>query len=235
MAQGRRDFLFGIDQGTRASSSSRAEGALRRPPRARAVHLPGRGHRLPHDQMRAWFDCYLARTGCDGARRRLVAPEKFGGQVAAWTTLPPGTTTLAFPGVTTFARSGKAVRTSAPLRKSIEIFGAPTVQTRSPRAAAGRGSSRCSPRARRRARRSSSAPAASRRRPARAEGHDPPPDQATFVPKGSRLTLTLASSSTAQSLGEPPLPRPARCRRGRERVSARRCSKLPGLRTPVTK
>ena len=31
--------------------------------------------------------------------------------------------------MTTFARSGKAVRTSAPLRKAIEVYGTPTVQT----------------------------------------------------------------------------------------------------------
>jgi hypothetical protein len=58
--------------------------------------------------------------------------------------------------------------------------------------------------------------------------------QATFVPKGSRLTLTLASSSTAQSSSnllylDLPMPPTARARVGTAVL------KLPGLRTPVTK
>ena len=51
MAQGRRDFLFGIDQGVaRVRAAEGPEGALRRPPRARAVDVPGGRHRLPHDE-----------------------------------------------------------------------------------------------------------------------------------------------------------------------------------------
>jgi predicted acyl esterase len=58
-------------------------------------------------------------------------------------------------------------------------------------------------------------------------------DQATFVPKGSRLQLTLASSSTAQSPGnllylDLPMPASARARVGTAVL------KLPGLRTRVT-
>ncbi len=83
-------------------------------------------------RVRAWFDCYLRSTGCDGNEASVyVASEKFSGQVSRrGATLPPvSPTTVSFPGVTTFARSGKAVRTSPPLRTPIEIFGAPTVQT----------------------------------------------------------------------------------------------------------
>ena len=59
-------------------------------------------------------------------------------------------------------------------------------------------------------------------------------NQATFVPKGSRLTLTLASSSTAQSSSnllylDLPMSQSARARVGTAIL------KLPGLRTPVTK
>jgi predicted acyl esterase len=59
-------------------------------------------------------------------------------------------------------------------------------------------------------------------------------NQATFVPKGSRLTLTLASSSTAQSTSnllylDLPMAASARARVGTAVL------KLPGLRTPVTK
>ena len=58
--------------------------------------------------------------------------------------------------------------------------------------------------------------------------------QATFIPKGSRLTLTLASSSTAQASAnllylDLPMPQSARARVGTAVL------KLPGLRTLVTK
>jgi len=57
---------------------------------------------------------------------------------------------------------------------------------------------------------------------------------ATYVPKGSRFTVTLASASTAQSSSNllyPDLPMPpsARARVGTAIL------KLPGLRTQVTK
>ncbi|HVR12312.1 MAG TPA: hypothetical protein VMS41_00915, partial [Gaiellaceae bacterium] len=59
-------------------------------------------------------------------------------------------------------------------------------------------------------------------------------NQATLVPKGSRLTLTLASSSTAQSSSnllylDLPMRQSARARIGTAIL------KLPGLRTQVTK
>ena len=82
-------------------------------------------------RARAWFDCHLRATGCDGAQASVyVASEKFAGQTARRGTLPPVSPTfVSFPGVTTFARSGKVSRTSAPLRKAIEVYGSPTVQT----------------------------------------------------------------------------------------------------------
>ncbi len=163
--------------------------------------------------MRAWFDCYLRAPACDGRadrRRRRVRRSSAGQRAASGRPAARRRPTIvAFPGVTTFARSGKAVRTSAPLRKRDRgLRRADGARRRSQRAAAGRGSSPCSRPARRRARRSSSAPAACRRSPARRRSRSSSASQATFVPKGSRLTLTLASSSTAQSTREPPLPRP---------------------------
>jgi hypothetical protein len=58
-------------------------------------------------------------------------------------------------------------------------------------------------------------------------------NQATYIPKGSRLTLMLASSSTAQSSSnllylDLPMAAGARVRVGTAVL------KLPGLRTPVT-
>jgi len=237
MAQGRRDFLFGLDQGTRAYV--RLKG-----PKALYVGLNGHapstfpaadtGYLVA--RARAWFDCYLRETGCDGAQSSVyLVPENFAGQAVRRGTLPPVSPTfVSFPGVTTFARSGKAVRTSAPLRKAIEIFGTPTVQTT---IAASGGWSRL-------------VGVLTARTPAGKEivvgaGGVPTASGAhrvtirlssvaTYVPKGSRFTMTLASASTAQSSSnvlylDLPMPRSARARVGTAVL------KLPGLRTQVTK
>ena len=237
MAQGRRDFLFGIEQATRAFQ--RLKG-----PKVLYVGLHGHapstfpagdtGHLLT--RVRAWFDCHLLATGCDGTQSSVyIAPESFAGQTTRRGTLPPVSPTfVSFPGVTTFARSGKVSRTSAPLRNAVEVFGAPTVQTS---IAASGGWSRL-------------VAVLTARTPTGKEivisagGVPTKPgaqkvtiqllNQATFVPRRSRLTLTLASSSTAQSPSnllylDLPMAPLARARVGTAVL------KLPGLRTPVTK
>jgi predicted acyl esterase len=236
MAQGRRDFAFGIDQATRAFQR------LRGP---KAVYVGLHGHApstFPAADtgyvmtlVRAWFDCHLRSTGCQPGPNVYLAPENFSGQVVRRGTLPPVRPTfVSFPGVTTFARSGKVSRTSARLRSNIEIFGAPTVQTS---IAASGGWSRL-------------VAVLTARTPAGKEivvsaGGVPTKrgaqkvtiqlvNQATFVPRGSRLTLTLASSSTAQSPSnllylDLPMAPTARARVGTAIL------KLPGLRTPVTR
>jgi fermentation-respiration switch protein FrsA (DUF1100 family) len=237
MAQGRRDFLFGIDQGTRALARLKGPKALyvglhgHAPstfPAADTAHLMTR--------VRAWFDCYLRSTGCDGARASVyIAPESFSGQTTRRGTLPPVSPTfVSFPGVTTFARSGKVVRTSTRLRTAIEIFGTPTVQTS---IAASGGWSRLVAVLTARTR-------AGKEIVVSAGGVPTKPgaqkvtiqlaNQATYVPSGSRLTLTLASSSTAQSPTnllylDLPMAPTARARVGTAVL------KLPGLRTPVTR
>ena len=237
MAQGRRDFLFGIDQGARAFERLKGPKVLYVGLHGHAPStFPAADTGFLMTKVRAWFDCYLRATGCDGAQASVyVAPENFAGQVARRGTLPPVSPTfVSFPGVTTFARSGKAVRTSAPLRKAIEVYGSPTVQTT---IAASGGWSRL-------------VTVLTARTPSGKEivvsaGGVPTKNgarkvtiqllnQATFVPKGSRLTLTLASSSTAQSSSnllylDLPMPPTARARVGTAVL------KLPGLRTPVTK
>jgi hypothetical protein len=238
MAQGRRDFLFGIDQGIRAF------GRLQGP---KVLYVGLHGHApstfpaadtgFLMTQVHDWFDCFLAPTPCSRPRSQVaLAPETYSGGTIPWRgTLPPVSPTfVSFPGVTTFAHSGKAVRTSARLRKSIEIFGAPTVQTS---IAASGGWSRL-------------VAVLTAKTPAGKEilvsagGAPTKPgaqkvtieliNQATVVPKGSRLTLTLASSSTAQSPSnvlylDLPMAQSARARVGTAIL------KLPGLRTPVTK
>jgi predicted acyl esterase len=239
MAQGRRDFLFGIDQGTRAFQRLRG-------PKTLYVGLhghvpstfPAADTTFLMSKVRAWFDCHLQALACDPNPTSVyVAPENFRGQVARRGTLPPVSPIFAsFPGVTTFTKSGKAVRTSAPLRKAVEIYGAPTLQTS---IAASGGWSRL-------------VAVLTARTPSGKEilvsagGVPTKPgaqrvtielaSQATLVPRGSRLTLTLASSSTTQSTSnllylylDLPMAASARARVGTAIL------KLPGLRTPVTK
>ncbi len=237
MAQGRRDFLFGIDQGTRAFSALKGPKALyvglhgHAPstfPAADTTHLM--------TKVRAWFDCYLRTTGCDGSRVSVyLAPENFSGQTVRRGTPPPVSPTfVSFPGVTTFARSGKAQRTSAPLRNPIEIFGSPSVQTT---IAASGGWSRLvavltarTPQGREILVSAGGVPTSNGARKVTIQLMN----QATFVPRGSRLTLTLASSSTAQSSAnllylDLPMAATARARVGTATL------KLPGLRTRITK
>jgi predicted acyl esterase len=237
MAQGRRDFLFGLDQGTRAYARLRG-------PKALYVGLHGHapstfpaadtGYLLT--KVRAWLDCYLRETGCDGAQSSVyLVPETFAGQAVRRGTLPPVSPTfVSFPGVTTFAQKGKAVRTSGRQRNAIEIFGTPTLQTT---VAASGGWSRLvavltarTPTGREIVVGAGGVPTAT--------GADRVTirlsSQATFVPKGSRFTVTLASSSTAQSSTSPlyldlPMAPSARARVGTAVL------KLPGLRTQVTK
>jgi predicted acyl esterase len=238
MAQGRRDFLFGIDQATTAFSRLKGH---------RVLYLGLHGHApstfpAPDTEsfmnsVRSWFDCFLRNPGCDTVDRAVyIAPEKWTGDGLPIRGGLPATktTTFALPGVATFARSGKAVRTTAPLRKAIEVFGSPTVETA---IAASDGWSRL-------------VAVLTARTPKGDEivvsaGGVPTENgarkvtirlinQATYIPKGSRLTLTLASSSTAQSTSnllylDLPMAAGARVRVGTAVL------KLPGLRTPVTK
>ena len=152
-------------------------------------------------QTRAWFDCHLQNLACNPAPASVfIAPENFAGRVVRRGSLPPVSPSIvAFPGVTTFARSGKAVRRAAPLRKAIEIFGSPTVQTS---VAASGGWSRLvavltarTPQAKEIVVSAGGVPTTDGARKVTIRLDD----QATLHSAGSRLTLTLASSSTAQA------------------------------------
>ena len=237
MAQGRRDFLFGIEQGTRAFQRLRGPKTLYVGLHGHAPStFPAADTGFLMTKVRAWFDCHLQGAGCDANQSSVyVAPENFAGQVTRRGTLPPVSPTfVSFPGVTTFARTGKAVRTSAPLRKAVEIYGGPTVQSS---IAASGGWSRLvavltarTPNGKEIVVSAGGVPTKSGAQKVTIQLVN----QATFVPKGSRLTLTLASSSTAQSVAnllylDLPMATGARARIGTAIL------KLPGLRTTVTK
>ena len=119
MAQGRRDFLFGIDQ---------AALAFKRLKGPKLLYLGLHGH-APSTfpaadtgflmaQVRSWFDCHLGRARARGHRPHSpLRPEGFTSGQLPFTTSQPGTTStsVAFPGVTTFARTGKSARSRPPV------------------------------------------------------------------------------------------------------------------------
>ena len=237
MAQGRRDFLFGIEQGSLAFQRLRGPKVLYVGLHGHAPStFPAGDTGVLMTQVRAWFDCHLRSLACDPAPASVfIAPENFSGRVVRRRSLPPVSPSIvAFPGVTTFARSGRAVRRSAPLRKAIEIFGAPTVKVA---IAASGGWARLvavltarTPQGKDIVVSAGGVPTSPGARAVTIDLIN----QATFVPKGSRLSLTLASSSTAQSSSnllylDLPMPPNAQVRVGNAVL------KLPGLRTPVTK
>jgi predicted acyl esterase len=237
LAQGRRDFLFGIDQGARAYAKLRGPkllyvGLHGHPPST----FPAADTGLLMSQVHAWFDCYLRSLGCDTLPTGVeVAPESFAGKAVAFKALPKTkTTTVVFPGVSTFARKGKAVRTSSRLAKPLEVFGSLTVTL--PLAASG-GWSRLvavltarTPGGKQIVVSAGGVPTRKGARKISIKLID----QATYLPKGSRLTLTLGSSSLAQSPTnllylDLPMAASARARVGNAVVT------IPGLRTPITR
>jgi pimeloyl-ACP methyl ester carboxylesterase len=237
MAQGRRDFLFGIDQGSLAFQRLRGPKALYVGLHGHAPStFPAADTGYLMTQARAWFDCHLRGLACDPRQAFvLIAPETFAGQVVRRGSLPPTrATTIPLPGVTTFARGGKAVRTSRPLKSAIEIFGAPTVQAT---IAASGGWSRLVAVLTARTTQGREIVVSAGGVPTRNGARKVSirlTSQATFVPRGSRLTLTLASSSTAQASSnllylDLPMAQTARLRVGTVVL------RLPGLRTQVTR
>jgi predicted acyl esterase len=237
MAQGRRDFLFDLEQGTLAFP--RLQGT-------KVLYLGLHGHApstFPAADTStllqlgsAWLGCHLRDALCDPAPATVyLAPESFTGQVTRRGTLPPTSPrTFPLPGVSTFGQRGKGVRRAPPLRASFETFGTPTVTTT---IAASGGWSRLvavlsarTPDGKEIVIGSGGVPTRSgtSKVTIRLSG------QATFVPRGSRLTLTLASSSTAQASSNTlyldlPMPPTARARVGTAVL------RLPTLRTPVTR
>jgi predicted acyl esterase len=202
--QGRRDFAFGLEQATRAFAS------LAGPKRlwiGNHGHAPSAFPAADTAAMLAegkqWFDRFLrdVRNGIDGPRRVVLAAAG-STRVRRATTLPSTRTTrfaLDLLPARTIAPGGKVTWTTAPLPRPLEVLGAPVVKV-DVRAAGGW---------------SRLVVVLSARTPAGREivvsGGGVPLDsgrrtvsirlleQATFVPRGSRLTFTLAGSSLAQS------------------------------------
>jgi fermentation-respiration switch protein FrsA (DUF1100 family) len=243
MAQGRRDFLFGLDQGTRAFTRLAGPKELYVGLHGHAPSsFPAADTPLLLSRTVSWFDCYL-RAACPTPalpkQRVEIVPENYAGigdsGVAKRGTLPPVTPSfVSFPGVSTFAQRGKAVRTSAPLHTSIEIFGSPTVQAS---IATSGGWSRLVAVLTAKTRAGKEIVVSQGGVPTKPGAQKVTIElmsQATYVPKDARLTLTIGSSSTKQSPSnvvylDVPMASGARARVGTVTL------KLPGLRTQVTK
>ncbi len=237
MMQGRRDFAFGMEH---ALSAYRALAGPKQLWFGLSGHAPSPGVAADTPAMLAegarWFDRYLrGDTAAPLAKPVAISPESWTGQPVRFAALPKVTSTrTALAGKAAFAQSGKYRRMLPRLARATEVFGSPVVQVS---ANATGGWSRI-------------VAVLSARTPAGKEivvaGGGVPAragkrtyrivlgNQATFLPKGSRLQVTVGSSSLAQSPGNLlylDLPFPSTARLAVSGGSLR----LPQLATPVSR
>jgi predicted acyl esterase len=200
MMQGRRDFAFGIDQATRAYR------ALAGP---RALWIGNHGHvpsAFPAADTtammaagRRWFDRYLRGAPVDLGASVRVAREG-SASIVRYHGLPPTkTVNFELPGRKSIVQSTKVQRTTPATKTPLETFGSPEVRVS---ATVGGGWSRLIAVLSAKTRAGGEIVVAAGGVPTRAGTRSYRirlADQATLMPKGSRLELTIASSSTAQS------------------------------------
>jgi hypothetical protein len=237
MMQGRRDFAFGMEH---ALAAYRALAGPKELWFGLSGHAPSPGVAADTPAMLAegarWYDRFLrGDTSAPLAKPVAISPEIWKGQPVRFAGLPKTVTTrTAFAAKATFAQPGRLLRTLPRLTRSTEVFGSPVVEVA---ANATGGWSRI-------------VAVLSARTPAGKEivvaGGGVPTragsrtyrivlgNQATFLPKGSRLTLTIGSSSLAQNPGnllylDLPFPSAARLA-----VTGGSLS-LPRLATPVSR
>jgi predicted acyl esterase len=235
--QGRRDFAFGIDQ------AARGYAVLKGPKRlwiGNHGHPPSTFPAADTPKMliegKAWFDCFLrgAQNGIDRSKPVTVAAEG-SARVQRFSTIPR---TVVWSDTArdrdTITRGGRIVRSFDRTRRALEVFGSPTVRVD---AAALGGWSRLVVVLSAQTRVGKQIVIADGGTSTRAGARTYTiglQSTATFVPKGSRLTLTLGSASTAQSPSnlvylDLPMPAGAKLRVGAVTV------KVPTLPVPVTR
>lgn len=207
LMQGRRDFAFDLDQALTAYSRLTAPKRLYladfgHPP---AANPPGEAaHVLP--EARQWFDRYLKGlpNGIDRQPPIEVAPDPWTGRTFSYRALPARKTVrLSFPGRAEIGSSGKAARTRPRLRGRIETFGAAVLRVSLaspngwPQVVAVL--SALTPQGKEIVVSAGGARVRLGRRPKQVTVRLI--SQLTAIPKGSRLRLTIAATSTAQSSG----------------------------------
>ena len=243
MMQGRRDFAFGMEQALNAYRALAGPKALWF---GLSGHAPSASVAADTQAMLAegarWYDRYLrGDTAARLARPVAISPENWKGQPVRFARLPkvtvdsmgvfgPGTV-----GRTPIAQGGRYRIAVGRLGKPVEVFGAPVVDLT---AKTSGGWSRIvavlsarTPAGKEIVVAGGGVPATSGRP---VTYHIALGSQATFLPKGSRLTLTIGSSSLAQSPGNLlylDLPFPAAARLS---VTGGRL-RLPHLASPVSR
>jgi ABC-2 type transport system ATP-binding protein len=237
MMQGRRDFAFGMDQ---ALAAYRALAGPKQLWFGLSGHAPSSGIAADTPAMLAegarWFDRFLrGDTAAPLPKPVAISPESWTGKPVRFSGPPRVVATrTAFPGRATFGQSGKLGRTLPRLARPTEVFGSPVVQVT---ANATGGWSRIvavlsarTPAGKEIVVAGGGVPATAGKRTYRIVLGS----QATFLPKGSKLTVTIASSSLAQDPGNLlylDLPFPSTARLTVTGGSLR----LPQLATPVSR
>jgi predicted acyl esterase len=242
LMQGRRDFAFGIGQ---ALNAYRALAGPKQLWIGLNGHAPSSGVAADTGAMLAegarWFDRYLrGDTAAPLAKPVAISPESWKGQPVRFAGIPkvvvrrPNTFAIRTIGKAGIVQSGRYRIPMPSLRRPVEVFGSPSVDVT---ANASAGWSRIV------AVLSARTPAGKEivvaaggvpTRPGRRTYRIALGDQATFVPKGSRLTVTIGSSSLAQSpanLLYLDLPFPA----GAKLVVTGGSLRIPELATPVSR
>jgi len=235
--QGRRDFAFDVDQALAAYSRLNVPKRLYLADfgHAPSSRPPGElGHVLP--EVREWFDRYLKGlpNGIDTRPPVEIAPDPWTGRTSSYPALPKRKTLrIAFSGRKSIGSTGKVARTRPKLARKAETFGPPVLRvslsstthwphvvavlsalTRGKEVVVSAGGTRV----------------ALGRRPKQVTIRML--SQVTALPRGSRLRLTVAATSTAQSAQDLlyllSVPRSARLTVGPAKLS------LPVLAKPIS-
>jgi predicted acyl esterase len=237
LMQGRRDFAFDLDQALSAYARLNVPKRLYLADFGHAPSSMPAGeleHVLP--EAREWFDRYLKGlpNGIDTRPPVEIAPDPWTGRTFSYRALPKRKTLkIAFPGRKSIGSTGKVARTRAKLARKAETFGSPVLRvslsspnrwphvvavlsavTRGKEIVVSAGGTRVS------------------------LGRKPKQvtirmlSQVTSLPRGARLRLTLAATSTAQSPADLlyllSVPRAARLTAGPAKLS------LPVLSKPIS-
>ena len=238
--QGRRDFVFGLDQGLSAWARLRAPKALYIGPFGHSPsRFPGPDIEVVMNRTLQWFNSYIRGLPAPPDMPPVeLAPDPFtAGSRTVGFSQPPPTRTLRYVlrGRATIGAAGKVVRRVRLPRRLHETFGAPTVRVS---ASSRTGWSHLvavlvarTPQGREIVVSEGGAPTRlrARARPVTIRLIS----QVTTIPAGSRLELTLAGTSTAQNPGNllylVPVPQRARVTLGNLEL------RVPVLRRPVSR